>query len=195
MSTIGKDQYLSELKSKISKLPHEEYEDAVNYFVEYIEDSGLENYEDICKELGTPKEAANGLMVGLLNDKNARKRNPSIILIAILAILSAPVSIPIFIFLITILFAIGMLIVAILLASIAGVVGGGALAIKTIIVSIGSIGITSSGGMVSFGTSLLAIGLIIPVVLLVIKLIQCLIQLIAKLYYRIMRRNRNEKNN
>lgn len=195
MSKIGKDQYLSELKSKISKLPHEEYEDAVNYFVEYIEDSGLEKYEDICKELGTPKEAANELMVGLLNDKNARKRNPSIVLIAILAILSAPVSIPIFIFLITILFAIGMLIVAIFLASIAGVVGGGALAIKTIIVSIGSIGITSSGGMILFGTSLLAIGLIIPAILLVIKLIQCLIQLVAKLYYRIMRRNRHEKDN
>ena len=195
MNQIGRDKYLSEFKSKISKLPHEEYEDAVNYFVEYIEDSGLENYEDICKELGTPREAASELMVGLLKDKNARKRNPSIVLIAILAILSAPVSIPIFIFLITILFAIGMLIVAMLLASIAGVVGGGALAIKTIIVSIGSIGITSSGGMILFGTSLLAIGLIIPVVLLVIKIIQCLIQLIAKLYYRIMRRNRHEKNN
>lgn len=195
MNQIGRDKYLNEFKSKISKLPHEEYEDAVNYFVEYIEDSGLESYEDICKELGTPREAASELMVGLLKDKNARKRNPSIVLIAILAILSAPVSIPIFIFLITILFAIGMLIVAIFLASIAGVVGGGALAIKTIIVSIGSIGITSSGGMILFGTSLLAIGLIIPAILLVIKLIQCLIQLVAKLYYRIMRRNRHEKDN
>lgn len=195
MSQIGRDKYLNEFKSKISKLPHEEYEDAVNYFVEYIEDSGLESYEDICKELGTPREAASELMVGLLKDKNARKRNPSIVLIVILAILSAPVSIPIFIFLITILFAIVMLIVAIFLASIAGVVGGGALAIKTIIVSIGSIGITSSGGMILFGTSLLAIGLIIPAILLVIKLIQCLIQLVAKLYYRIMRRNRHEKDN
>ena len=74
-------------------------------------------------------------------------------------------------------------------------VGAGALAIKTVIVSIGSIGLTSSGGMILFGISLLAIGLIIPVILLMIKLIQCLIQLIAKLYYRIMRRNRHEKNN
>lgn len=192
MNQIGRDKYLSEFKSKISKLPHEEYEDAVNYFVEYIEDSGLENYEDICKELGTPREAASELMVGLLKDKNARKRNPSIVLIAILAILSAPVSIPIFIFLITILFAIVMLIVAIFIASIAGVVGGGALAIKTIIVSIGSIGIASSGGMILFGISLIAIGLIIPTILLMVKLIQWLVQLIAKLYYRIMRRNRHE---
>ncbi len=192
MNQIGRDKYLSEFKSKISKLPHEEYEDAVNYFVEYIEDSGLENYEDICKELGTPREAASELMVGLLKDKNARKRNPSIVLIVILAILSAPVSIPIFIFLITILFAIGMLIVAIFIASIAGVVGGGALAIKTIIVSIGSIGIASSGGMILFGISLIAIGLIIPTILLMVKLIQWLVQLIAKLYYRIMRRNRHE---
>ena len=192
MNQIGRDKYLSEFKSKISKLPHEEYEDAVNYFVEYIEDSGLESYEDICKELGTPREAASELMVGLLKDKNARKRNPSIVLMAILAILSAPVSIPIFIFLITILFAIGMLIVAIFIASIAGVVGGGALAIKTIIVSIGSIGIASSGGMILFGISLIAIGLIIPTILLMVKLIQWLVQLIAKLYYRIMRRNRHE---
>ena len=192
MNQIGRDKYLSEFKSKISKLPHEEYEDAVNYFVEYIEDSGLENYEDICKELGTPREGGSELMVGLLKDKNARKRNPSIVLIAILAILSAPVSIPIFIFLITILFAIGMLIVAIFIASIAGVVGGGALAIKTIIVSIGSIGIASSGGMILFGISLIAIGLIIPTILLMVKLIQWLVQLIAKLYYRIMRRNRHE---
>lgn len=192
MNQIGRDKYLNEFKSKISKLPHEEYEDAVNYFVEYIEDSGLESYEDICKELGTPREAASELMVGLLKDKNARKRNPSIVLIAILAILSAPVSIPIFIFLITILFAIVMLIVAIFIASIAGVVGGGALAIKTIIVSIGSIGIASSGGMILFGISLIAIGLIIPTILLMVKLIQWLVQLIAKLYYRIMRRNRHE---
>ena len=195
MSKIGKDQYLSELKSKISKLPHEEYEDAVNYFVEYIEDAGLEKYEDICKELGTPKEAASELMVGLLNDKEVRKRNPSIILIAILAILSAPVSIPILILLIAILVTIGALIVAVFLTLVAGVIAGGALAIKTIIVGIGSIGIASSGGITLIGISLLAIGIIIPIVLLMIKLIQYLVQLIAKLYYKIMRRNGHEKNN
>lgn len=192
MNQIGRDKYLSEFKSKISKLPHEEYEDAVNYFVEYIEDSGLENYEDICKELGTPREAASELMVGLLKDKNARKRNPSIVLIAILAILSAPVSIPIFMLLIAILVCVGALIAAIFITLVAGVVGGGALAIKTIIVSIGSIGIASSGGMILFGISLIAIGLIIPTILLMVKLIQWLVQLIAKLYYRIMRRNRHE---
>lgn len=192
MSQIGRDKYLNEFKSKISKLPHEEYEDAVNYFVEYIEDSGLESYEDICKELGTPREAASELMVGLLKDKNARKRNPSIVLIAILAILSAPVSIPIFMLLIAILVSVGALIAAIFLTLVAGVVGGGALAIKTIIVSIGSIGIASSGGMILFGISLIAIGLIIPTILLMVKLIQWLVQLIAKLYYRIMRRNRHE---
>ena len=195
MSKIGREQYLSELKSKISKLPHEEYEDAVNYFVEYIEDSGLENYEEICKELGTPKEAASELMVGLLNDKNARKRNPSIILIAILAVLSAPVSVPIFILLVCILITIGMLIVSVFIALVAGVVGGGALAIKTIIVSIGSIGITSSGGILLLGLALLSVGVIIPVVLLIVKCIEWLIQLIAKLYYRIMRRNKHEKDN
>lgn len=195
MSKIGKEQYLSELKSKISKLPHEEYEDAVNYFVEYIEDSGLESYEDICKELGTPKEAASELMVGLLNNKNARKRNPSIILIAILAILSAPVSVPIFILLVCILITIGMLIVSVFIMLVAGVVGGGALAIKTIIVSVGSIGITSSGGILLLGLALLSVGVIIPVVLLIVKCIEWLIQLIAKLYYRIMRRNKHEKDN
>ena len=195
MSKIGKEQYLSELKSKISKLPHEEYEDAVNYFVEYIEDSGLESYEDICKELGTPKEAARGLMVGLLNDKNARKRNPSIILIAILAVLSAPVSIPVFIVLIAILISVGALIVSIFITLVAGVVGGGALAIKTIIVGIGSIGITSPGGMLLLGLALLSVGIIIPVVLLIVKCIEWLVQLIAKLYYRIIRRNRHEKSN
>lgn len=195
MSKIGKEQYLNELKSKISKLPHEEYEDAVNYFVEYIEDSGLESYEDICKELGTPKEAASELMVGLLNNKNARKRNPSIVLIAILAVLSAPVSVPIFILLVCILITIGMLIVSVFIMLVAGVVGGGALAIKTIIVSVGSIGITSSGGILLLGLALLSVGVIIPVVLLIVKCIEWLIQLIAKLYYRIIRRNRHEKSN
>lgn len=195
MSKIGREQYLGELKSKISKLPHEEYEDAVNYFVEYIEDSGLESYDDICKELGTPKEAASELMVGLLNNKNARKRNPSIVLIAILAVLSAPVSVPIFILLVCILITIGMLIVSVFIMLVAGVVGGGALAIKTIIVSVGSIGITSSGGILLLGLALLSVGVIIPVVLLIVKCIEWLIQLIAKLYYRIIRRNRHEKSN
>lgn len=185
----AKEKYLSELKGRIVKLPHEEYEDAVSYFAEYIEDAGLETYDDICRELGTPKEAAKELLVRMLNKKEVTSKNPGIVILAILAVLSAPISIPIFLLLIALLITAVAIVGALILALVAGIVGSAVIGAKAAFVGITTLGtgITASSVYV-FGSGLLIMGLGILVSVAVVKLIQLVIYLVGKLYYSASRR-------
>ncbi len=185
----AKEKYLSELKGRIVKLPHEEYEDAVNYFAEYIEDAGLETYEDICKELGTPKAAANELLVGMLNKKEVASKNPAIVIIAILAILSAPVSIPLAFAMILLFIAGAGLVGGLLLALIAGIAGAAVIGVKALIVGVTAIGGGLAGGAIySIGAGLLILGVGLFVAVAIVKLIELVIYLVGRLYYRVSRR-------
>ena len=185
----AKEKYLSELKGRIVKLPHEEYEDAVSYFAEYIEDAGLETYNDICRELGTPKEASKELLVRMLNKKEITSKNPTIVIIAILAILSAPISIPIIPVLVALLITAAALIGALLLCLVAGIIAAAVMGVKSIIVGAAAIGGGVTGGAIFlFGTGFLILGAGLLVAVGIVKLIELVIYLVGRLYYRVSRR-------
>ena len=53
----------------LRKLPRQDYEDAMEYFTEYFQETDEEEAAELMKELGTPKEAARELMANLLDKK------------------------------------------------------------------------------------------------------------------------------
>ena len=114
MSITTKKEYLDQLHKYLKKLPREDYEDAMEYFTEYFEETDDEGAQKLMEELGTPKQAARDLIGNLLDKKtnayhtsapspNAynttselpkKRKNSHIIWIACLALLAAPIGGP-----------------------------------------------------------------------------------------------------
>lgn len=66
---MTKVEYLAKLDWYLRKLPKDDYQEAMDYFREYFDESGPENEEAVIAELGTPKEAARDIINRLLDEK------------------------------------------------------------------------------------------------------------------------------
>ena len=161
---MTKVEYLSKLDKYLRKLPKEDYQEAMDYFSEYFEEAGPENEAQVIAELGTPKEAARDIISRLLDEKiidqeKTPKSRVSMVWLAILAILSAPVTLPLALFLflavITIL-ALGVAAIAVVLSlGVAFLTSG----IYMLFDSWSYLNISFSATALSFGLGLLALGL------------------------------------
>lgn len=161
---MTKVDYLAKLDKYLRKLPKEDYQEAMDYFSEYFEEAGPENEAQVITELGTPKEAARDIISRLLDEKiidqeKTPKSRVSMVWLAILAILSAPVTLPLALFLflavITIL-ALGVAAIAVVLSlGVAFLTSG----IYMLFDSWSYLNISFSTTALSFGLGLLALGL------------------------------------
>ena len=66
---MSKEEYLKQLQKYLKKLSLQDYEDAMEYFTEYFEETDEEGAKELMNELGTPKEAARDLICNLLDRK------------------------------------------------------------------------------------------------------------------------------
>lgn len=161
---MTKVEYLAKLDKYLRKLPKEDYQEAMDYFSEYFEEAGPENEAQVIAELGTPKEAARDIISRLLDEKiidqeKTPKSRVSMVWLAILVILSAPVTLPLALFLflavITIL-ALGVAAIAVVLSlGVAFLTSG----IYMLFDSWSYLNISFSATALSFGLGLLALGL------------------------------------
>ena len=94
---MTRTEYLAQLDKYLKKLPRHDYQEAMDYFVEYFDEAGPENESQVIAELGSPREAAHEIMVNLLDkiiEEYEPKNTKNVIQIAILSILAAPLAIP-----------------------------------------------------------------------------------------------------
>ena len=54
---MTRTEYIAKLTKYLRRLPQKDYEEALEYFMEYFEEAGPENEAQVIAELGTPKEA------------------------------------------------------------------------------------------------------------------------------------------
>ena len=107
----------------------------MDYFKELFDDAGPEGEEDLIASLGSPKEAAHDVLTTLLdkkiNEENSSKNDRHILRIALLALLAAPIGIPVGIGLLMAIIGIFIAAVSVLIAffavSAAGMVLGAVL--------------------------------------------------------------------
>lgn len=121
---MTKTEYLAKLTKYLRKLPQKDYEEALEYFMEYFEEAGPENEAQVIAELGTPKEAAHEIITRLLDekiieDKSSLRNKTTILWIAILAVLASPVALPILLFFLAILMTLLMIIFAVIVTALA----------------------------------------------------------------------------
>ncbi len=191
---MNKQEYLSNLKLYLRKLPVKERQEAIEYFNEYFEDAGEGNEQEVIDELGSPKEAASELIKNLLVEStdqivdNKSGFSWKAVMIAILAIFATPIGLPLFVCFIFLIGALIFLVLGALFAIVAiigtGFILGGSILISgltMIFESIPAVLLLSGGGLALIGISILmAIGLFY-----IIKFISyCFIMLAGKVIKR-----------
>ena len=189
---MTRTEYIAKLTKYLRKLPQQDYEEAIEYFMEYFEEAGPENEARVFAELGTPKEAAHEVISRLLEekiveDKSSLRNKTTILWIAILAVLASPVALPILLFflamLLTLLVVIFAVIVTALALTFALLISG----IYTFFTSFSLLNVSLAStlfggglGLLMFGGALLLLLISFEICKLIVKLITLLIKWLIK---------------
>ena len=193
---MTREEYMAKLQKYLRKLPKQDYEDAIEYFNEYFSDTDEEGQQRLMKELGTPKEAAAELMGNLLDrklkeegeEKKDKKDKKGIAAITILAILSTPVTIPLLVAMLAVLFAAVITVACVILSDFIAAFGILLIGGKLLLRGIFSIPYSISGALTITGCALLGIGCAILLYILGIYLCKWTGMLLVKLAQKLVRK-------
>ncbi|KXT74300.1 putative Integral membrane protein (putative) [Streptococcus sp. DD10] len=99
---MTRTEYLAQLERYLKKLPKEDYDEVMDYFVELFDEAGDLGEQELMEGLGRPKEAAHEIMSNLLDKKLSDETDSTskrhLMLIIGLSILAAPVGVPLLLF-------------------------------------------------------------------------------------------------
>ena len=159
---MTRTDYLTQLETYLNKLPEADRIEAMDYFKELFDDAGSEGEEELIASLGTPKEAAHDVLSNLLdkkvNEGPAQKNDRQLLHIALLALLVAPIGIPVGIGILMAIIGLFIAAVAVILAfftvSVTGILLGGLFIVE----SFSILAEAKSAFILIFGAGLLAIG-------------------------------------
>ena len=153
---MTRTDYLTQLETYLNKLPEADRIEAMDYFKELFDDAGSEGEEELIASLGTPKEAAHDVLSDL--EAPAQKNDRQLLHIALLALLVAPIGIPVGIGILMAIIGIIIAAVSVILAfftvSVTGILLGGLFIIESFSVLVEA----KSAFILIFGAGLLSIG-------------------------------------
>lgn len=189
---MTKTEYIAKLTKYLRKLPQQDYEEAIEYFMEYFEEAGPENEARVIAELGTPKEAAHEVISRLLEekiveDKSSLRNKTAILWIAILAVLASPVALPILLFFLAMIVTLLMIIFAVIVTALALTFALLISGIYTFFTSFSLLSVSLAStlfggglGLLMFGGALLLLLISFEICKLIVKLITLLIKWLIK---------------
>ena len=206
----ARQKYISELKSFLAPLTAEERTDALDFYNEYIEDAGYDNYQQIIKELGNPRQLSHKILADysikanneeIKNSHTASPRsNWRVFWLVVIAIITSPI---------TFVLSLGAVIVLIcalaavfgvsvgILGSLVGLIFGSGLMIYS---GIGVLAAAPMTGILYAGIGVTMIGVLllcIPVGYWIIRwLAQAIANLAKYIYQKLLQRKaeKHEKN-
>lgn len=204
---MTKEVFLKELKEKIASLPKEEQYKIIFYYDEYISDAVEEGKTEA--EVIASIEPIDTLAKQLLENHQKEKvfveakEKPTLsngikVLIAVIALFSVPLTIPLAIFVIVLAFAFILVIIAILVAIFAASVGLLLTSIGLVVTAVQGFTITPGYGLALLALALINFGLGLLLLLALIKLVHLVIKLFASIGTRLSRRikyNKKKKGN
>lgn len=98
---MNRASYLKKLRGKLQRLPAHEIDAALAYYEEFFDEAGEENEQWVIQQLGSPSHVASQILADYAlkdleatSNSTSTKKNMSAIWLIILAILSAPLSLP-----------------------------------------------------------------------------------------------------
>ncbi|MEF9935131.1 MAG: DUF1700 domain-containing protein [Clostridium sp.] len=161
---MNKKQFISDLDNRLKRLPKEEKSNAIQYYEEYFEEAGFDDYYNVLLEVDHPADIAPQLLAeyALKDEEDAgtkKKKGLSSVWFIVLAILAAPIGLPLAVAVVAIIFAILTVIGAVIFAFSAvtiSLVGSG---IFTIIIGIITATTDFATTLFFVGAGLMTIGL------------------------------------
>ena len=189
---MTKTEFIAKLTKYLRKLPQQDYEEAIEYFMEYFEEAGPENEARVIAELGTPKEAAYEVISRLLDekiveDKSSLRNKTTILWIAILAVLASPVALPILLFFLAMIVTLLMIIFAVIVTALALTFALLISGVYTFFTSFSLLSVSLAStlfggglGLLMFGGALLLLLISFEICKLIVKLITLLIKWLIK---------------
>jgi len=119
---MNKQEFMNELRNKIKKLPKEEIDNAISYYEEYFEEAGVENEQNVIKELGSPSIVGSELIANFavkeienIKESNSKSRL-SAIWLAVIAIFVSPIALPVAIAMAAVIFSLLVVIFSVIFA-------------------------------------------------------------------------------
>lgn len=96
---MTKKEYIEQLKTKLKRLPKEDFERAVEYYEEYFAEAGEENEQKAIEDLGSPQEAADQIICDMAIAYAKEpipnvKKGMNALWVGILAVCAAPIALP-----------------------------------------------------------------------------------------------------
>lgn len=189
---MTRTEYIAKLTKYLRKLPQKDYEEALEYFMEYFEEAGPENEAQVIAELGTPKEAAHEVISRLLDEKiieekSSLRNKTTILWIAILAVLASPVALPILLFFLAMIVTLLMIIFAVIVTALALTFALLISGVYTFFTSFSLLSVSLAStlfggglGLLMFGGALLLLLISFEICKLIVKLITLLIKWLIK---------------
>lgn len=192
---MSREEYLRALSRELRRLPKDEYEKAMDYYVEYFEEAGPVKEQEIIKDLGSPKDVAAQIIMDAAMERmdkpqRSMKRGLSTVWMVVLAVCAAPIALP--------------LAIAILALAGSVLVTAGALLLCALLVEVGAVAagvVAVVGGIILLfshplsavtvtGMGLFMIGISILGAFVLCLLFRGMVHVIQALFRRIMRRRK-----
>lgn len=173
---MSREQFISELRLKLARLPQEELEAALEYYQEYFDEAGPEREAAIIQELGSPAQVAKQIMgEHVLREVEQKSISPkkslSALWIILLAIFASPIALPLAIAFVALVFALVVTVGSLVIAGCAVVLAFGLSFIAMVVAAIITVFIHPATGLfmvgigLAFGGASLLVGLLMATVI------------------------------
>lgn len=194
---MTKEIYMKSLAERLRKLPKEDRETAMEYFQEYFEEAGPEQEAQAIESLGSPKEAADQIIMDLAvkNSEEESKKEGSFrtVWVGILAVFAAPIGIPLALGAVALLVGVGIMaasvIAGIAIAGLGAAAGGAVSAVLGAVMLIKS----PANALATMGIGLLCVGAGLLLCPLALNLAKISMRALTKVFGNIVRRFTGKK--
>lgn len=117
---MTKEEFLSQLRNRLKKLPPEEVNDALEYYEEYLEEAGPEHELETIRAWGNPRQVASQIMaqyaIKQMTEEPSVHKGISSVWMIVLAIFASPIALPLAAALAVIVLALLICLLAVLLS-------------------------------------------------------------------------------
>ena len=175
---MDRNEFISELRNRLKRLPQEEIDSAVNYYEEYFNEAGSANESATLAALGSPAIVAAKIIgeYAVSDTKNEKSKSKNTLWIVILAVCASPIALPL-------LFAVFMVIFALFITVFALVVSGVAVAgsgLIAIVIALWAFSFGWGTGLFYLGGGMCALALGVTMTILIYRLALVLIKALQK---------------
>lgn len=192
---MTRNEYLNRLSGRMRRFPKEDYDIAMEYFIEYFEEAGPENEQQAIADLGTPEDAADAIIRDLAYrqldtppEKQGIRRRISTVWIIILAIFASPIALPLAIVGCAMLFALLATIFSILVSAAVVVLCSAGVSVVTVFAGIWILFQSPFDGLTTLGAGLAGIGLSIVLSYAAVWLCRKLVLLLIRLFKKLVKK-------